>query len=73
MITLVQNLQGTCKHCSRRADWSVTMTNDDLPEEYFREGERIEHYCDTHLPDDARALMDNISKAARTPPLRRVR
>jgi len=54
MITEMRSLQGICKVCGKRADYEITLTNDDLPEGYMRSGARVEYYCLNDLPQYAK-------------------
>lgn len=67
MITSFHNLQGNCKVCGIRADWMIEKTNDDLPDGYFKEGTRGEYYCEAHLPDEAKCLIDSAIANAQRP------
>lgn len=67
MITSVQKLTAQCKVCNARADWSITKTNDDLPDGYFKHGQRREDYCEEHLPGEARRMIQAAWDHAMTP------
>lgn len=58
MITSIQKLQYKCKECGCSADFRVVRTNDDLSEEYLRDGVRTETYCRKHLPQEAIKLWN---------------
>lgn len=64
MITSIEKIHQTCNHCKELARYKVTSTNSDLPErtasgiKYFREGIRVEHYCEEHMPHHAKLIWD---------------
>jgi len=59
MITEVSKLDFKCKKCNKRADFSVTRTNDDLPEGYCKSGKREEYFCRKHLPKDVKEYWNS--------------
>ena len=57
-IKSISYLAFKCKYCKRRADFLVTLFNEDLPKKYIKMGERIETYCKKHLPKKIRKIWE---------------
>ena len=58
MIISVHKLKDFCCICGKRADFEVRLSNEDLPENFVRAGERAEPYCLKHLPQEAKDLWN---------------
>ena len=59
MITRIQRLNYKCKICKKRADFEIIKTNDDLPDGYYKGGERSLHFCIKHLPKDCKKFWNS--------------
>ena len=61
-----RNLQNVCKVCNKRADWDVTILEEDTPRTIG--GERVLGYCNEHLPDSVKVDIKSWYRTAQTPP-----
>jgi len=69
-IVGIQALGGLCIKCGERADYRVERTNTELLDEpsFIRAGTRAIYYCEEHLPDHERLLLDSLKANATLPP-----
>jgi hypothetical protein len=54
----IARLNWDCVRCGGRADFSVTLSNEQLPKPYIKDGQRNVTYCSNCLPKRAKQRWD---------------
>lgn len=61
-------LKAYCDICTKRADYRLEVTNDDLPKNFLNSGTRLLHYCAKHVPVFIMKDIANWKKEISLPP-----